>query len=190
MSAKEFAAQLKSTIEAIKANGTAAIYCDNLIAYLEEVIRSPSPVVTPAELAKFEADLQLWIEKAKSSHEASLEMFRSVITAGQSAIKSSFLLNGGAAVALLAFISQLTEKQPDKVMVFASSLLPFVLGVLAITVTSGFTYLSQWFYAEESQAKVKVGFILNVSSILLGLSSYVLFAWGMCRAYRGFASFI
>ena len=34
MSAKEFAQQMKGVIEEIKANGTAAIYCDNLIAYL------------------------------------------------------------------------------------------------------------------------------------------------------------
>lgn len=190
MSTKEFAAQLRGTLQSIKAGGTAAIYCDNLIAYLDEVIKSPSPVVTPAELARYEADLQLWIEQAKSAHESSLEMFRSVITAGQSAIRSAFLLNGGASVALLAFVSHLAETQPSKVMLFANSLLPFVIGVLAITMTSGFTYLSQWFYAGDTPSKVKAGFVLNLLAILLGLSSYGFFVWGMCRAYQGFASFV
>jgi len=59
MSAKEFAGQLKQTIEGLKNNGTAAIYCDNLIAYLEEVINSPSPVVTQAELEHYKAQLQV-----------------------------------------------------------------------------------------------------------------------------------
>jgi hypothetical protein len=133
VSAKEFAVQLKNMIQQIKTNGTAAIYCDNLISYLDEVIKSPSPVVSEPELAKYNAELELWIEQNKNAHASSLEMFRSVITAGQSAIRSSFLLNGGAAVALLAFISHLTDKQPHKVAVFADSLIPFVVGVLSIT---------------------------------------------------------
>ena len=191
MSAKEFAVQLKNTIQQIKTNGTAAIYCDNLISYLDEVIKSPSPVVTEPELARYKAELELWIEQNKNAHASSLEMFRSVITAGQSAIRSSFLLNGGAAVAVLAFISHLTEKQPDKVAVFADSLIPFVVGVLSITVTSGLTYLSQWFYGAEDRGwKEKTGFWLNVAAIVLGLSSYGFFAWGMCRAYLGFQSFV
>jgi len=76
-------------------------------------------------------------------------MFRSAITAGQSAIKSSFLLNGGAAVALLAFIGHLATIDKSYVATFASSLLPFAYGALAISITSGFTYLSQWLYASE-----------------------------------------
>ena len=106
-------------------------------------------------------------------------------------MRSAFLLNGGAAIALLPFISHLTEKQPGKVSVFADSLMPFVVGVLAIAVTSGVTYLSQWFYAAENSAwKGKIGFWLNIGAIILGLSSYGFFVWGMCRAYSGFQSFV
>jgi hypothetical protein len=190
MSAKEFATQLKTTIEEIKVKGTAAIYCDNLIAYLDEVIKSPSPVVSAAELEKFKADLQVWIEQNKAAHESNLEMFRSVIQSGQSAIRSSFLLNGGAAVAMLAFIGKLTENQAGKIPVFASSLTIFVIGVLLITITSGFTYLSQWFYAGESKWKVATGFWFNIAAIVLGLSSYGVFIWGMCEAYTAFIRFI
>jgi len=191
MSAKEFASQLKATIQDIKGKGTAAIYCDNLIAYLDEVANSPSVVVSPAELEQYKAQLQLEVERNKNEHASGLEMFRSVITAGQNAIRSSFLLNGGAAVALLAFISKLTENQKDKVALFADSLSPFVLGVLAITVTSGFTYLSQWFYAADDGGwKVKTGLWLNVAAIVIGLSSYGFFIWGMCKAYAGFQTFV
>lgn len=191
MSAKDFALQLKKIIEDIKSNGTAAIYCDNLISYLDDVVTSPSVAVTPAELEQYKAQLQLEVEKHKSENASSLEMFKSVITAGQSAMKSSFLLNGGAAVALLAFISHLTEKQPNKVAVFADSLIPFVLGVFAIAVTSGLTYLSQWFYAEDDSSwRVSTGFWLNIAAILLGLSSYAFFLWGMCSAYSGFQTFV
>lgn len=115
MSTKDFALQLKATIEGIKANGTAAIYCDNLIAYLNDVATSPSVAVTPAELEQYKAHLQLEVERHKDVNASNLEMFKSVITAGQSAMRSAFLLNGGAAIALLAFITHLTEKQPGKV---------------------------------------------------------------------------
>jgi len=189
MNAKEFAAQLKATIEDIKAKGTVAIDCDNLIAYLREVIKSPSPAST-AELERFKADLQVWVEQNKAVHESKLEMFRSVIQSGQYAIRSSFLLNGGAAVAMLAFIGKLTEAKADKIAIFASSLTMFVIGVLTITIASGFTYLSQWFYAGGAKWKVTTGFWFNVLAIVLGLSSYGVFIWGMCDAYAAFIKFV
>src|SRR5205823_6150772 len=144
MSPKQFAAQMKATIEDIKSKGTAAIYCDNLIAYLNEVQNSPEPEPSPLDIERYKADLQNWIEANKYQHEGRLEMFRSVITSGQNAIRSSFLLNGGAAVALLAFIGHLAQFKAERVPEFAACLLPFAYGVLAIAVTSGFTYLSQW----------------------------------------------
>src|SRR5512146_1019063 len=144
MNAKQFAAQMKTMIEDIKSKGTAAIYCDNIIAYLNEVQNSPEPDPTPVEFERYKADLQSWIETKKYEYEGNLEMFRSVITSGQGAIKSSFLLNGGSAVAMLAFIAHLAEFNAGKVPEFAACLLPFAFGVLAIVVTSGCTYLSQW----------------------------------------------
>ena len=110
MSAQEFAAQLKETIQDIKKNGTAAIYCDNLIAYLDDVGTSASSSLIEAELEKYKADLQLHIEKNKNYHASKLEMFRSVITSGQNAIRSSLLMNGGASIALLAFIGLCTNQ--------------------------------------------------------------------------------
>lgn len=190
MSTQQFVTQLKETIEQVKKSGTAAIYCDNLIAYLEEVENSPSKIPTELEMEKYRADLQLHIEKNKNYHASQLEMFRSVITSGQNAIRSSFLLNGGASVALLAFIGHLASIAPSKVSIFAGVLMPFVFGVLAMTVTSGFTYLSQWFYDSESPKAKKIGFNLNVACILFGISSYVFFMWGMYRAYFAFTQFI
>lgn len=48
MSTKQFASQMKAMIEDIKAKGTAAIYCDNLISYLTEVENSPE--IEPTQL--------------------------------------------------------------------------------------------------------------------------------------------
>lgn len=190
MSAQQFAAQLKETIQGIKENGTAAIYCDNLIAYLDDVAKSPSQTPTVVELEKYKADLQLHIEQNKNYHASKLEMFRSVIAAGQNAIRSSLLMNGGASVALLAFIGHLAQIKPEKVVLFSVALMPFVLGVLAMTITSGFTYLSQWLYDSASATAQKWGFRLNIVCIVLGLSSYALFIWGMWRAFCAFTNFV
>ncbi|EGG93317.1 hypothetical protein IMCC1989_1347 [gamma proteobacterium IMCC1989] len=190
MSAQEFAAQLKETIQGVKDNGTAAIYCDNLIAYLDDVSESPSHTPTEVELEKYKADLQLHIEQNKNYHASQLEMFRSVISSGQNAIRSSFLLNGGASVALLAFIGHLATTKPESVLLFASALMPFVLGVLSMTITSGLTYLGQWLYDNVGVKSQKWGFRVNIACILLGISSYAFFMWGMCRAYYAFINFV
>lgn len=186
MNAKQFAAQMKAMIEDIKSKGTAAIYCDNIIAYLNEVQNSPDPEPTLVDIERYKADLQNWIEANKYQHEGNLEMFRSVIASGQGAIKSSFLLNGGAAVALLAFIAHLAEFKADKVPEFAACLLPFAFGVLAIVVTSGCTYLSQWLYSNAREGARKAGFRVNILCILLGIASYAFFIWGLLATYRIF----
>ncbi|CAI8841095.1 hypothetical protein [Methylococcus capsulatus] len=189
MSAKQFAAQMKAMIEEIKANGTAAIYCDNLIAYLAEVQNTPEAEPSAIQIERYKADLQNWIETNKYNHEGCLEMFRSVVTSGQAAIKSSFLLNGGAAVAMLAFIGHLAQFRPEKVPTFAACLMPFAYGVLAISVTSGFTYLSQWCYASTRPWMRKVGFAFNMLCILFGLSSYGFFLWGVYDTNHSFIAY-
>lgn len=180
---------MQTLIEDIKAKGTASIDCDNLIAYLQQVQNSPEPELSPMELEHYKANLQNWVETNKLNHEGQLEMFRSVITSGQSAIKSSFLLNGGAAVALLAFIGHLAQVKPALVPAFAECLMPFCYGVLAVAVTSGCTYLTQWFYASPKSCAKKFGFALNILCILLGLSAYGFFLWGLFCSYRFFVAY-
>jgi len=189
MDAKEFAAEMKATIEDIKAKGTAAIYCDNIIAYLDEVMDSPEAEPRTVDIERYKANLQNWIEANKHQHQSSLEMFRSVIVAGQGAIKSSFLLNGGASVALLAFIAHLAQFDVAKVPTFAACLLYFAFGALAIVVTSGLTYLSQWLYATDRRWTIKAGFCLNIMCIVLGIASYGLFAWGLFATYAAFIAY-
>ncbi len=73
-----------------------------------------------------------------------IEELKAVNAAGQSAIRSSMLVNGGGAVALLAFIGHLTTspETADAVPTFALALTIFVLGVWLGGVSAGFTYLT------------------------------------------------
>jgi hypothetical protein len=185
MSVKQFAVQMKSIIEDMQSKGIASIPCSNLIAYLNDVQNSLTEP-TPIEIERYKVELQNQVEANKQQHEHSIEMFRSVIAAGQHATRSSFLLNGGASVAMLAFIGHLAEFETSNIAVFATCLLPFCFGVLAITVTSGLTYLTQFFYAGN---KIKAGHVFNFSSVALGILSYLFFAWGMMKAYNAFIAY-
>jgi len=106
-----------------------------------------------------------------------LEMFKSVITAGQSALKSAILINGGAAVAMLAFAGSIWGKSlaqcTVKYLLAAMGL--FVVGVLLGAVASGLTYLVQRAYAQERE---KTGNRLNVGTISCVVVAYVLFLVG------------
>lgn len=113
-------------------------------------------------------------------------MFRSVITAGQSAIKTSFLLNGGASLATLVFIGHLAQFHPAKIGLFLYLLRLFAWGVFASAITSGVTYLSQWFYADEKNWKKKFDCVFNILGILLWIVSFLIFAWGLWAAEQGF----
>jgi len=120
------------------------------------------------------------------------DMFNSVIQSGQNAIKTSFLLNGGAVIALLTFIGHLIAlSNTPKISLISFSILFYSLGVLSTTVASGATYLSQRFYAYGS-VKIycnKIGLILNIFVVILITASYVLFFLGTMKAYNFFLQF-
>lgn len=141
------------------------------------------------ELALAQARVEIERLKVEHQHEINLEMFRSVIASGQGAIKSAFLLNGGAAVALLAFLAHLMKTESDKVADFSFCLLLVGGGALAVAVTSGLTYLTQWLFNSESSYAPKAGFVCNIFSIVFVLISYGLFLWGLLEAYRTFVAY-
>jgi hypothetical protein len=190
MTTKSFAAELIDLIRSIKdEQGIHEIRCDSLIAYLEEVINSPEEEITLAQMEKYKAELQVWVKQNEAVQAQNIEMFRSVVLAGQNALKSAFLMNGGATVALLAFLGKLSERHQDKIAVFSSAMVIFVAGVFAITIAAGVTYLSQWLYAYSEPWKRKTGHILNMLAIALNLTSYGCFVWGTLSAYSAFLGF-
>jgi hypothetical protein len=142
---------LRGIVDDLKTKGVESIPSDNLIRYLDERLRDLSTSAAPpseATIERYKAELLKWVEEHKNIHAQGIEMFRSVIQAGQSALRTAFLMNGGASVALLAFIGHLSSVAPQKVRLLAPSLVVFVSGVLVAALASGVTYLSQWFYAQ------------------------------------------
>ena len=129
--------------------------------------------------------LREWRHKAEL--EGDLEVLRSVFIYGQSALKTTILINGGAAIAVMAFLARYVsvENQIANMQLFLSALFIFGMGVLFGSLTIGFTYLTQFFF---SQSKDKIGTTFQVVSIILGISSLITFGVGIWFSYKGFGS--
>lgn len=189
MNARELAFHLRQAIVSAQDQGNTAVEAESLVRYLDNVIQSEVEDPSPGEMERYNSQLQLSAEHYRAGVENNLEMFRSVIQSGQSALRTAFLLNGGASIALLAVIGNMVSEPGRKLVSvsgLADSLIVFVIGAFAIAFTSGVTYVSQWFSAGEKDWHKRTGFVLNVFAILIGFSSFGFFLWGMVRAYNVF----
>ena len=106
-----------------------------------------------------------------------LYIFNAGLVLGQNALKSVILINGGAAVALLAFIGHIWPKeQPSQLIHLGGSLQWFVYGVFFAAVASGITYVTQIIYAVYFQRRETIGFksglVLHGVVFLFAVTSY------------------
>lgn len=133
------------------------------------------------ELAKFKAENDRNIANSSNETAHSVEMFKSVVNAGQSALKASMVINGGGAAALLAFTGKIWETTTSALVAnsLTCSILIFCLGVLSAALATGTTYLSQYAYSGDW---FKTGHSFNVLSISAILGSYALFGYGAFKA--------
>ena len=186
MNTKTFAAELRELIVQLKnEQGINEIKSDNLIAYLDEVIGGEEK-----NQEKYKAELQLWVERNKLQQSFKLEEFKAVIQQGQNALKAAFLMNGGAVIAILAFLGKLAGINQVAMSALSDAMLIFVSGVFLAGLASGCTYLAQYVAAFRDQYKWAfiLGFALNILVIVMGLSSYGFFIWGAVYAKSAFTA--
>jgi hypothetical protein len=189
---------LRGALKHTKNNGQSVVVIDRLEAYLNSVEplanATNNHAAQHAARQKFEDDMEVY--KLRSAYD--LAMFNAVIEAGLTALKSALIINGGAAVALLAFIGGILGEPKAKTSFVLSdigfALLMFLFGAGCAGTASGVRYLCQFFYAqsweadhEEKPCKSKAcgvaGGIFQIFSILLGVASFVLFFYGGWQAY-------
>lgn len=137
------------------------------------------------ELEQWKAQHQSNLAQYAAENALNQEMFKSVILAGQTALKSCVIMNGGAAVALLAFIGSVWNKSTDieVLKLLLISMILYVAGVLCGVVASGLTYLGQTKYAEQ---KMKSGNIIRGITISIVIISYLVFLAGSVLAFCAF----
>jgi hypothetical protein len=115
----------------------------------------------------------------------SIEFYKSGNMAGQAALKSAILINGGAAVALLAFIGGIfnASQNCEIITQLSNAMFYFVAGVLIGAIATGIVYIGQFVIAYE---KFRLSLILNFFSWALVISCYILFLAGVIIAFKVF----
>lgn len=198
MKATELITALRGALQPIKAQSQELIPIANLENYLEEMEKIANANETASiegekqDLAasRFAHDFEVWKVRAPLQSASDLEMLKAVLEAGQTALKSATLINGGAAVALLAFLGNMLSRDAAKDIAYLipeinGAMLSFVIGVGCAGLASGLRYLSQDFYTGNKDGW---GAALKIPAIILGFASFGCFFWGGYAVYLTLAA--
>jgi hypothetical protein len=137
-----------------------------------------------ARLEKYRSELAGWEAEVKYSLDWKLESFRTTMTFAQGAIKSGMLVNGAAAVALLAYLGNI-KAQGAATSPFVAALGFFSAGVVAAALTFACSYLSQLFYTPGDTDTIAKRWHYSALSLLL--LSFVCFSGGAVSSYSAFS---
>ena len=186
---------LATIIDAIKAaedKGVDMIRASDIRSYLVELDGAieveGTDNIAAARMEQYKMELSHWLEKEKYTNQWDFELFRSTISSGQTALRSATLINGGAAVALLAFVGNLWGTRPTVAVELSFPMMLFLYGVLAAALASGATYCAQWFYSSRTNRTRTWGNVFNVLAVLLVAGSFGVFLVGALRATAVFGA--
>jgi len=194
MKAKDILEKIKAAVKEAKGKGHNTISIDAFDKYLSTFKKEDGTDTyhtleheQEVSLTEFKVKNDINIANAKILASTNLEEFKSVILSGQSALKSCMVINGGAAVAVLAFTGKIwqTSVSYEVANALTTSIFIFCLGVLFAGLASGITYCSQSFYHKKW---MKLGNVSNFFSISFVLLSYALFFWGAYIAASSFGT--
>lgn len=138
-----------------------------------------------AELEHYKCEL----EKCKTEMLGNAVTYQQVNMQGQGAMKAALLINGGASVAMLAFIGTAMNNCTENLLLqkLCFSMLMFIIGVLSVAVAFGVTYLAGLVNAKE-KVQLWLWWILNTIAIILVVIGYGLFITGSMNAYCAFTN--
>ncbi len=182
--------ELSGALKELVDKGQENVPIKNLQKYLDEV--SKEDTIDESQAIKhFEENMEVF----KANNAIAIESFRSTVEAGLSALKSALIINGAAAIALLAFIGNLSRNGDVNNGVLSGigyALMIFVLGTGFAGTATGVRYLSQHSYdnalnddiAEKKSCWKNVGHGFNIVSIFLALLSFASFFYGGWLAYQ------
>ena len=174
---------LKSELTALRNKGRKLVSIKDLMAAL--AILESSPQLTAQQL---ERDHQRILAHYSAERQSDLEMFKSVLESGKTAINALLIINGGAVISLLGALSNLAGKAETSSFAryLALPLAQFGTGVLVAAVCLGLRYFSQASFAESSSfgdRYWKIGQGLTYAAIVVGMAGFVLFGFGLSNSY-------
>ena len=147
-------------------------------------------------------DSQRAYERCEESH---LKFNEMTIASSQLALRTSVLINGGAAVAILAFVGGLTSQSKitlAQLTIIAHSLIWFGSGVALATRAMVFAYFTNYFTTSYIGSLIATGSspslipspkskivnflktIFHILAVVSGLGSLLLFVYGMFEVWQ------
>lgn len=145
MEGKEAIEQIKVELAKLQSSGQAVVPINSLITYLDQVAQN-APLSLQARQLKHLSELEAY----KAQAEVRIELFKAAITTAQTALKMTLLVNGGAALAVLAFLGNIVSKADQAAITqlpmlhrLSPALTSFSIGVCLGAIAAGTTYLSQ-----------------------------------------------
>lgn len=122
------------------------------------------------------------------------EIFRKIVAASKDSAKSAFVLNGAAAVALLAFLAHLVAAGHKSVSLFAYCLLPFGLGASLAAMSFFSMYFAYAFglfgSIEGNEEAVQRCLRSSTRAGMLMLGSHLCYIAGLLVAFTIFRFYI
>jgi hypothetical protein len=182
MEAKDAIAKLKTDLAAARTEGRKTVQIEALEEYLAALEKESGTSIEEQKL-----ELQRSLAHYDAVNKSNLEMFRSVIESGKEALNASLLINGGAVIAVLSFLGTAVGKGASNALGLALTypLLAFGSGVLLAALAFAARYFTQYAYDREA---MRPGTGFHILTVLLGLSAYSSFGFGVFLAYRAFGA--
>ena len=179
---------VRAELQQVRQLGTESVHLpslDNYLAGLSQAIQANPSALDPVAIERIKTAREFALANLKRVADSDLEMFRSVISAGQSALRAAMLINGAAATTVLAFLGQLLAKGTAKTVVapFAPPLGIFVGGVALGAMAFAVNYVGQWFY---SKSRNRTGHAANFLTIIFATGSFGAFVLAGGLLYRLF----
>jgi len=135
------------------------------------------------EQLHYQGTIQNSLAEYQATEQCSIENFKAAVAAGQAALKSAILTNGGAAVATLAFVGSLVQ-HGTPIHGFNGVLFWFAVGTLLGAIASGGTYLAQSAQSYiGAHSYTKMARLWNMLVISCIIFSYAAFFGGCLTAY-------
>lgn len=181
-------------VEAQK-SGKQSVEIEPLLKYIESLDVPLDPegrrLQHQSDLAHYNAQRDIDLEAFRAQQEMErgreIEYFRAALMTGKTALTACMLLNGGATVALLAFLGNLSSKWATTSGTLQAQLvfplIAFAAGAFAGAVATGATYVGQFLY---SQGCKRWGIGFHVFTIAVVLGAYAAFLLGIRGAYLAF----
>jgi len=187
MDAKEVIQRVRSSLSSATSSGATSISVNAVAAVVDAAERQ---VLADIE-GEFRAH-ELRVSALRYEHELqrSLEMIKLTTSSGFTALRTAVLINGGAVIALLAFMgSQRGASMPELARSMVGPLGWFTTGAMVSAFATGLGYLAQAGFGNEFKWKsVEIGVLARILAIALVLFAYGAFVTGAFRAASVFAN--